>query len=336
MSNTINIKEILRGVKPGRMQSVGAMQVIPLTSEISDDRFIEPTEAIISTTTYGTMNIENPDSDKTLILPMNAAYCVKERAQDHGMAQAALVQGKKSYSNAMCIQSSQSGTIPPKKHKMGILPFPLREIAFNKRKTNSYDKLWENIISFHRELGVTNREAHLEYFYAQFEKEMNQFVAEFELVDKQIGAIILINGAVVGIERAPSYGYWQSVWEPLIRECYGALAIKAAKNADFSVDKNRIPLDGKAVNLKQLVDESVAVRTKEEDQARNLVRGLLNDEFKHTTEDGIGEMFLVSLDHDQFSGQAVQEDKKILYASLVSKEDWVRNADWYKQEQFDI
>jgi hypothetical protein len=336
MPQTINLKEILRGVTPGRMQAVGAMQVIPLVSEVSDDNFIVPSEALVSTTDYGTLVIENPDRHKKLILPMNAAYVTKHRAQDHGMATTGLIHGKKTFRNAMCIEETQGGKIPRDKHKMGILPFPLREIAFNKRSEHGYSKLWNDIKNFHESVGVRNTSAELKHFLKQFEKEMDQFVAEFELVPQQIGAIILINGAVVGVERTPSYEYWQSVWEPLIRQCYGAVAIKAAQNSDFSIDKNRIPLKGKAKSLDDLVNELEEVRTKEEDQARDLVRSIVDEELKQSNEETVGELALDSLDHERFSGQIVRNDMSVVYASLVTKEKWVRNADWLKQEQFSI
>ena len=41
--------------------------------------------------------------------------------------------------------------------------------------------------------------------------ELDEFVAEFECVPRQIGAIILVDDQVVGVERAPSHAYWQSV-----------------------------------------------------------------------------------------------------------------------------
>ena len=81
---------------------------------------------------------------------------------------------------------------------------------------------------FNQEMGVPAA-GHLEFFLKQFRKELDEFVAEFECVPRQIGAIILVDDQVVGIERAPSHAYWQSVWPCLIRECYGSLAIRVAQ-----------------------------------------------------------------------------------------------------------
>ena len=64
----ITISEILKGTTAGRMQSVGYMQVIPLISQIEDDRFVSPMEAEVSTKGYGSMVFNNP-INKVLIVP---------------------------------------------------------------------------------------------------------------------------------------------------------------------------------------------------------------------------------------------------------------------------
>jgi hypothetical protein len=58
----IRVTDVLHGCSPGRIQSVGYMQVIPLVSELSDDRFVSPVEgqADVFTTDYGTLGFRNP------------------------------------------------------------------------------------------------------------------------------------------------------------------------------------------------------------------------------------------------------------------------------------
>ena len=58
----VSIREVLRGMEIGRMQSVGLMSVIPLTmnEDLYDERFASPTEADVSTTNYGSMVFDNP------------------------------------------------------------------------------------------------------------------------------------------------------------------------------------------------------------------------------------------------------------------------------------
>jgi len=51
---------------------------------------------------------------------------------------------------------------------------------------------------------------------------LEEFAAEFEPVEGQIGAIIMFSGVPVGIEIMPSEGHWETYWKHLIRGCYGA------------------------------------------------------------------------------------------------------------------
>lgn len=69
------------------------------------------------------------------------------------------------------------------------------------RKEQSYNKLWDSISAFNREMGVQVA-GHLEFFLKHFCKELDEFVAEFECVPRQIGAIILVDDQVVGVERS--------------------------------------------------------------------------------------------------------------------------------------
>ena len=88
----MTLAEVLRGASPGRIQSVGYMQVIPLVSDLSDNRFVSPVEAEadVFTTSYGTLGFRNP-SDCLLIVPCHAGYVVKQAAQDHACALALAV-----------------------------------------------------------------------------------------------------------------------------------------------------------------------------------------------------------------------------------------------------
>ena len=161
------IKDILHGVEPGRIQTSGLMQVIPLLSDLEDDRFVSPNvtgAAKFSSTNYGTMTFENTTADKTLIIPAHASYVTKESAQDHGMTHAALMKYKsrRTYNTAACIQETQCGSTSHKQHEMIILPLPLREFAFSKRKDHNVGKLWDVIGRMNKGLGATGK-GHLIY-----------------------------------------------------------------------------------------------------------------------------------------------------------------------------
>ena len=113
-SMQIDVREVLRGCQAGRLQRVGYMQVIPLFSDLIDDRFVSPAQcnAAVHTTNYGTLGFRNT-SDSVMIVPCHAGYVVEQRAQDHAMAHAGVVAaaGERRYDTAMCIQASQGGFI---------------------------------------------------------------------------------------------------------------------------------------------------------------------------------------------------------------------------------
>ena len=64
---TTRVADVLHGCTPGRIQSVGYMQVIPLVSELSDDRFVSPIEgeAEVFTTSYGTLGFRNTGDSRS-------------------------------------------------------------------------------------------------------------------------------------------------------------------------------------------------------------------------------------------------------------------------------
>jgi hypothetical protein len=336
--NKITIAEILRGAEAKRMQSVGYLQVIPLVSDLQDEQFVSPDEAKVGTSDYGSMEFENP-TNGLLIVPTHAGYIVKQHAQNHAMAHTGLInRGKtRKYDTAMCIQQSQGGYISKGNHRLSILPFSLREAALKNRKAKSYNKLWGDISKFNVGLGLKNQ-GHLEYFLNHFKKELNQFVAEFEIVPKQVGAIILLDGEVIGIERAPNYKYWQAVWEPLIRECYGSRAIEYQYKMGEKVaePKVRFPLDDTVETLADLKAALKNAEVQEEEFAKAAIRDLLNDPFYIQEEEKLKGYRVSTVQHKQFVGQVVHDNQAIAYASLFVKNEWRKNNRWKKAKAFSI
>ncbi len=332
----ITIQELLKGTSIGRMQSVGYMQVIPLLSDLDDDRFVSPNEIQVGTGSYGSLFFENP-TDQLLIVPAHVGYVIEQRAQDHAMAHADIVDKRsdKTCDTAMCIQESQGGYMDKGKHKMLILPFSLREIALNKRKEKKYSKLWESITQFNKNLGAKPK-GHLEYFLKKFKKELDEFVAEFESLPRQVGAIILLDGEVVGIERTPSYSYWKAIWPALIRECYGSLAIEyqTSMGEDLTLPKGRVALDENVTTLPELRKALEDAEAAMEEMAKEKIRGLLTDTFEREMEQTHSILTLETLTHSQFVGQIIHEKENILYASMIVKQQWYKQRAWHQAEPF--
>ena len=334
----ITIREILKGTTVGRMQSVGYLQVIPLLSDFQEERFASPYEIEIETNKYGSMVFHNP-TDKLSIIPSHAGYVVKEKAQDHAMAHAGVVEKKKgrTYDTAMCIQQSQGGHITRGKHKLLILPFSLREAALAKRKQKNYNKLWGDISTFNANVGAQNH-GHLEFFLKKFKTELNEFVAEFESVPKQVGAIILLDGEVIGVERTPSTSYWNAVWPALIRECYGSLAIEYQYwfGEKKTLPKGRVLMPESVETLPELRKALLDAEAATEEMAKAKVRSLLEDPFKRQKEETVSRLTIETLEHQQFTGQIIHEEERILYASMIVREKWGRQKDWMEAKAFSI
>ncbi len=346
---TLTISDMLTGMDAGRLQSVGLMQVIPLTltdPNLAEERLVSPAVApeadqgstsSFSTTSYGSMRFKN-ETDRILLVPLHAGYMVKQAAQDHAMSSAGLVGKKKTktWKNAMCIQSSQGGYISEGDYRMLILPYALREHAMEIREGEEYGKLWPAIAEFNQKMGVGGS-SHLEFFLKQYEKELDQFVAEFEILPNQCGAIILVGGYVVGFERSPSPEYWTTIWEPLIRECYGSLAIFIRKKfPDGAPDpKTRVPINMNGIDtlddLEQALDKAEEAQ---EEIARDTIRKLLDDPFDVEKEQTEGDFDIVTVGNDQFTGQIVRAGEQISYASLFTTKKWAKNQPWREADKF--
>lgn len=336
---TIRVADVLHGCTPGRIQSVGYMQVIPLVSDLSDDRFVSPVEgkAEILTRGYGTLGFRNP-TECLMIVPCHAGYVVKQAAQDHAMAHAGVVisSRERSFDTAMCIQQTQGGLIEQGVYQMLILPYALREQALELRHEQGYSKLWNAISVFNHDLGLQPL-GHLEYFLKQFCKELDEFVAEFENVPGQIGAIILVDDQVVGIERAPSHTYWRSIWPCLIRECYGSLAIRVAqlKGARPTVPTSRTPIPD--VSTLEELDSLIAEIARQEDErAKATVRELLDEELQLTQDELTAGLSIETLQPGRFTGQVIRDGERIVYASLPTSKKWLSDNKWQQAQPFAI
>ncbi|MGC0422418.1 ARPP-1 family domain-containing protein [Embleya sp. AB8] len=222
------IGDLLAGCTPGRVQSVGRMQVLPLLGDAADAPTVTvPTELRIGTSGYGTLTFANPAPTVGLV-PCHLALIVDRSAQDHAMPRAALVEpsGRLTFDAAMCVQQTQSGLIPEGPQSLAVLPLGLRAAASASSDADGYSRLWPAVQRFNASSGLAET-GNLVLFLKHFALELERFVAEFECVPDQVGAVVLLDGELAGIERAPSPDYWSAMWEPLIRFCYGAEAIRS-------------------------------------------------------------------------------------------------------------
>ena len=313
---SLTVEEILRGTGPGPTQSAGQMSVIPLLGEDVDT--FAPPEVEVGTTTYGSVHLRNGAERPTLI-PPGAGWVVAQKAQDHALGGGALLRPGESRTidTAMCIQQGQGGLIGRARHELLILPAALRAKALSLRHVKDFRKLWESIQAFNKGYGIDQVGGHLEFFVRAFQKELDQFVAEFEVVPRQLGAIILVGGEVAGIERAPSAAFWKAVWGPLVRVCYGSLAIKVARETK-APPPTRVPLEVLTRSLAGLRDALARATDRERAAVDARVRALRATALSAAGEpdDTLGALTLTTVGSQRLSGQVVSEGREVRYASL--------------------
>ncbi|MET7299375.1 DUF6569 family protein [Embleya sp. NPDC005575] len=221
------IGDLLAGCTLGRVQSVGRMQVLPLLGDTCDAPAVTlPTDLWIGTSGYGTLTFVNHTPNVALV-PCHLAVIVEHSAQDHAMPRAALVEpsDRLAFDAAMCVQQTQSGLITEAAQPLAVLPLALRAAASASADADGYSRLWPAVQRFNASSGLAET-GNLVLFLKHFAVELERFVAEFECVEDQVGAVVLLDGEIAGIERAPSRAYWSAMWEPLIRFCYGAEAVR--------------------------------------------------------------------------------------------------------------
>jgi hypothetical protein len=255
---------------------------------------------------------------------------VAQKAQNHALPSAGCVPGSatRTFDTAVCVQQTQAGYIAEGQHELMLLPAALRRAAHPARLEKNFQRLWPAIGEFNAAAGLEQTGGHLEKFFEKFRAELDHFVAEFEPVPRQVGAVVLVNGAVAGVERSPSADYFRAVWKPLIRECYGSMALVAARTGTPAVPRTRVPLRPTA-SLDDLELALAEAETQERQRVGVLLEGVRKAELSVVTDEA-GEPPIEGLGGDDqvFVGQCVRVGDRVLYCSLVASEKWAQRHDW--------
>lgn len=320
----LTVNEILEGTRFGRTQSVGQMEVVPILDggSASDNTFAPPHFAA-GTQDYSRVEVRNLDADRPSITPTGAGWITRQAAQDHATAGAVLLKPGESrvIENAVCIQETQGGVWKPNEDTMlVVLPAALRAQALAMRTGGDLGRLWPSIRSASSDLGVRGA-GNLVEMLDRYSQELDEFVAEFELMPNQIGAVVLINGQVVGVERAPSVPFWTRLWVPLVRVCYGTLALKARRVLGDVRPPTRPALN---VQEQSLVGIKAAL-----DVARVSAQGLIETAVSDVRDTPLlvsgqgaesrwGEYEVLTLANTRLAGQIVQNGGKTPYVSLCA------------------
>ena len=319
----LTVEEILAGTTLGGMQSVGHMAVIPILDAggAQDDDWAPP-DFSAGTSDYSNVRVANQDSDRPTIVPTGSGFISKQRAQDHASPGAALLKPgeNRTLDKCVCIEETQGGLITQEADtEIIILPAALRGRALSLRKGSQLGRLWPYIKRFKGDFGLKGPGNFVD-FLRSFERELDQFVAEFELVPRQVGALVMIGDKVVGVERAPNVAFWEKLWSPLVRVCYGSLAMRAREVLKDRPPAHRIGLN---VEVKSLAGIQRAL-TSATVQVKELAEAKMAEVAKHAlvlapgVEDRLGNAELRTVASPILAGQIVEKDGKTPYASLCA------------------
>lgn len=315
----MTIADILEGRSVGNMQSVGQMQVIPILGE--DDDSWAPPDVEASNRDYGHVNVRNTASTRTVV-PPGSAFITDQYAQDHGIGDGAIVPAKsaKDFSNARCVQESQGGLIGKEKGNLVVLPASLRAAIIRKEsQTSDYSAMWPVIREHNKRYGIGGTghggRGDVVDFLKGCSGELDEFVAEFELVDNQVGAIVLVNGQIAGIEVAPNRAFWEFLWVPLIRVCYGSVALLAQRTAGRGYPATRPAFECSGNALEDIEIALAAATRASANVVTAVIRGLAS---KSLGVEQSTAAKLARVDQSGLIGGVLTERKRVAYASLVA------------------
>jgi hypothetical protein len=171
-------------------------------------------------------------------------------AQDHAMSGSGVVlaASDRLFENACCVEQTQGGLLDAQNVETDVLPLELRRALLDptRRRDREYGKLWGSIKTWLRKFNrfSTVSRAHIRDFFddGDYKQALEEFAAEFEPVDNQIGALILFNGIPVGLEIMPSAEHWQAYWKWLIRGCYGSQLINLKESGEIGASTMILPI----------------------------------------------------------------------------------------------
>lgn len=304
----------------GIPQQSGVMTVLPIFGADIQGRFVSPLSGLKLSEVrgYGNMELSNPSESGIAIAPLHMGY-IQDKAQNHALCRSAFIAAgqKLMFEDACCVQASQGGYLEGREQWFFILPLPLREKALALRGQEGYNKLWDDISQLNQQFGLPNR-GHLEEILSKKRAFLTQYQSRLELLPQQTGALFFIKDKLAGVEIAPSVAYFQELWMPLICFCYGAAAMQEEK--DFEV---KPLIDFIASNLKELREQLQQSRLQRQEQVRNWLAETPVEQFEVQEEERFLELRLQTVIGNNFAGQFVEEEGRLVYASMFAKPSYL-------------
>jgi hypothetical protein len=312
---------LLAGLRPGRVQSWGLLEVVslfPARQRPAGDRpqFVPPLESLklVQVPTYGTLLLQNTAADGLLIVPMHVGF-FQAGAQNHATSRTLVLGAQETLGveDCFCIQQAQGGLLQEAQQRFLMLPLGLRRPALAARHKQGFNRLWAAIGDFTRRYGIT-RGGHLERFLRPYFPRLMPFRQALETVPGQVGAAYFVAGRLAGIEAGPNPAFWRDVGPVLTLYCYGPAALQAERHgwqpAGRPVDLDGLAdLDDLARRLQEARREEAIDRCEQIRRTAAAAWQLSIDECRHGLQ-------VVTAEHDGWMGQAVLEKAEPVYLSL--------------------
>jgi hypothetical protein len=314
----LQLTGLLAGLIPGQLQTWGQLAMLPLfpaSMQPDNARFVSPLEhlKLVRVQTYGTLILENTNSQGLLIAPMHIGF-FQAGAQNHSTSRVIVLgEGETlTVEDCFCIQQSQGGFLKEAQQRFIILPLNLRSEALALRSQEGFSRLWGSIEQFNRRHGI-KRGGHLERFLRPNFARLLLFRHALETLPEQVGAAFFIANRLVGIEVAPNAAYWQDIAPILTIYCYGSAAL-LADQLQMGVVHQPVQLDAlnTVADLKQRL-----VETRAQDQALHFeaLRECIEAPWNSLPEAESQGLNIATLSQDTWSGQSVKDGETLLYLS---------------------
>lgn len=313
------LKQLLSGYKLGEPQSAGIMRIVPILTDtefsaVSDMENIYVNQDVA----YDTLEMTN-DINAIGVVPHGLMYVISEQAQDRTIPSAHLLKGKRKV-NANCLQPSQGGYMSggQKDREWGLLPQGLKITAWEHSKEKKYSALWDDMRQFLENVGLSGRE--LIQFFREFKDDLENFVAQFEPVKKQVGAIFIINNVLAGIEVVPNYKIWKQIWRPMVRDCYGSEAVAITKKGHTGNIYRPILKTSNVETINDLVNEVDRVKEEHRESCLNIFNQVIEDNLEQEQREYLENFTLYDIVSDKIKGQTVLHGpERMIYLSLVPR-----------------
>lgn len=347
---TRDFSELLKGCRPVKdsdgnivVQSILNMQVVCLTTDKEysmDERFGNPLTALRSSNSgYGEMTFVNSDN-KEVIIPTQMAVMTKQHAQNHGMTKAGYVSPRSTarYTDAGCVEGSQPGYFS-NTQEFRLIPLSMREMVFDAMENGEgYSRIYPAIERLGRDT-QSNTSNYLDRYFNKYDKKLEQFIAHFERPKNLIGIIVLVDGEILAIDKFPSFTYAEQVWEMMIRDCYGSVAIMANINNKNTMNEfSKTYEEIKAISRSSVVEllEKVMKETKERmtKDVADKIHELMEVSFEATRDTNGQPQSTTSpksymLKGNGYVGQVIEESEFNHLVSIVKRESF--NPDAFRE-----